>query len=413
MISRVRGTEDILNLHFHNFVLSKVAHHLSRFNFTEIQTPILEQLSLFVRSLGEHTDVVSKEMYTITTESGEQLCLRPEATAPTMRAFIENGIQQIPWKVFSYGPMFRHERPQKGRWRQFSQVNIEIIGSASLAQDVLLISLLDTLFGDAFLLENYILKINFLGTKEDRELHKTGLHAFLTKHEKTLCETCRVRKEKNILRIFDCKNETCQALYRTAPKITDVLSAASRQEWDEMRSMLDLLSINYLHDPLLVRGLDYYNKTVFEFSSSDLGAQNAFCGGGRYDHLSVEIGAKQNYPSMGAALGMGRLLMLVEAVKEKLQVPVQPALNLIIPMEDKQHTIALMLAQHLTTQGHCIDILLEGASMKSMMGKANKMGARHVLIIGHDEQQAGTVTIKNMQTSESKTVKQVQAGDYL
>lgn len=406
MISRVRGTEDILDLHLHDFVLGVVKHHLATYNFSEIQTPILEHSSLFLRTLGTDTDVVSKEMYLLTTESGEQLCLRPEATASTMRAFLESKEQHVlPWKVFSYGPMFRHERPQKGRWRQFSQINIELIGTNALAQDAQCIAMLDALFHERFNLSNYMLRLNFLGVPEDRARHKELLYAFLEKNVAQLCDTCLVRKEKNILRVFDCKNPDCQELYQHAPMITDVLGSESQKEWEELQKMLTILSVNYVHDPRLVRGLDYYNKTVFEFSSPDLGAQSSFCGGGRYDSLATQLGSSIDYPSVGAAIGMGRLLMLVDGVKDSLSIPQLPKLSVIIPMSEAQHALALLLSHSLQTKGICVEVLFEG-SLKSMMNKAHKKNANYVLVIGDEEQALGTVNMKNMQTGERTVISQ-------
>lgn len=404
--SRVRGTEDVLDTKLHNFVISLVAKHLEKYNFSEITTPILEPTSLFVRSLGEQTDVVSKEMYIFETGSGESICLRPEGTAGTMRAFLENSVQQKPWKVWSHGPMFRHERPQKGRWRQFTQINIEVIDAESITQDAHFLKMLDNFFKNKLLLENYVLKLNFLGNSKDREKHRAELKKYLDKVEDKICKTCLVRKEKNILRIFDCKNEDCQRIYRDAPKLTDYLCDDSAKEWDRLKELLEFLSVNFVHAPELVRGLDYYNKTVFEFTSQDLGAQNAFCAGGRYE-LGQELGAKKEVPSIGGAIGLGRVLMLLDTVKDKLVIPQEPRLHVVIPMSEEQKTLGLMLADTMLNAGLCVEVLLEGGSMKSLMRRANKLGASHVLIIGEDEQKNGTVSLKNMTSGESEVVKQV------
>ncbi len=411
MISKVRGTEDLLDLKLQNFVFEKIKNLLQFYNFKEIETPILEPTHLFIRSLGKETDVVSKEMYIFETSSGESICLRPEATASTMRAFLENGIQTVPWKVFSIGPMFRHERPQKGRWRQFYQINLEIIGTNSIAQDAFLINILDRFFNEILLLQNYVLKINFLGTQQDRITHKDKLIFFLKDIESKICDTCKVRMVKNPLRVFDCKNEECQKIYQNAPKITDYLSPESKQEWEELKNLLNILSVSYMHDEFLVRGLDYYDKTVFEFSSKELGAQNAFCGGGRYNTLATQIGSKTDYQSLGASIGVGRLLSLIQGIKDKLAIPQEPPLSVIIPMTSAQNPLALLLAN--TLENNSIDILLEEGSMKSLMRKANKMGAKYVLILGEKEQAAGTVSVKNMQTSEDFEVKQSEVSKRL
>ena len=412
MISRVRGTEDILDLRLHNFVLDQMKKVVSNYNYSEIQTPILEQTKLFIRSLGTETDVVTKEMYTFQTEGGDNICLRPEITASTMRAYLNNAIEQSPWKVFSYGPAFRHERPQKGRWRQFSQFNIEIIDSASIAQDAQFIKMLDVLFHEALKLENYVIKLNYLGCKADRLTHTDKLYAYLESVKSEICATCQVRKEKNILRIFDCKNKTCQALYKKAPKLTDHLCDHCSGDWKQLRELLETLSVSVVHDPFLVRGLDYYGGTVFEFSSDELGAQSAFCGGGRYE-LAKELGGKREVPSIGVAIGMGRVLLLVDTITDKLALPHEPAVHVIIPMSAAQNPLALLLADTLHAAGLCVDVLLEGASMKSMMRKANKMGAAQTLIIGEEEQQNNTVMIKNMQASTSESVSQADVVSFL
>ncbi len=408
MISRVRGTQDLLDLNLQNFILEQIKKHIQNYNFIHIQTPILEHTKLFIHSLGEQTDVVSKEMYAFPVDDGSKedgICLRPEATASVIRAYFENRVEEKPWKVFSFGSMFRKERPQKGRWREFTQLNFEVINSNSVAQDAQFIKMLDSFFTEKLKIENYVLKLNFLGCSDDRIKHKDELNKYLNDFSDKICATCLKRKDSNILRIFDCKNPECQEIYKDAPKLTDFLCTGCNSEWNKLQETLHILSINFILDPKLVRGLDYYNKTVFEFASSDLGAQDAFCGGGRYS-LGKEVGAKDNFPSVGAAIGLGRLLLLAQNNIDKLNISQSPALYIILPMSAKQHDLALLMANELQTNNLCTDVLLEGASIKSMMRKANKMGAKQVLILGDDEQDNNTVTIKNMQTGDSKVVKQ-------
>lgn len=414
MITRVKGTQDFLDLRLYNFIISHIKKHVKKYHFTEIATPIIEPVELFKRSLGEYTDVVSKEMFIIDTgESKEKICLRPEVTASTLRAFIENGIQQTPWKVFSYGPMFRYERPQKGRYRQFNQINIEVIGSSAITQDAQLITMLDRFFHEQLNLNSYALQINFLGCFEDRKLYQGLLREFLTGPQaEGICNTCKERTKRNIMRIFDCKNPQCQIVYRDAPFIIDNLCKICDHEWKELQDALSLLSVSHAIKPTLVRGLDYYNKTVFEFVSNNLGAQNAFCGGGRYDQLVEQLGGKQDQPSIGAAIGIERLMLLLEPFKDQLPIEQLPALNVILPLSEKQHMLALLLADTLQAAGHAVDVLFEG-SMKSMMRKANKMGAQHVLILGDEEQEKKEVTIKNMMTGEELRLAQVEAVEYL
>lgn len=414
MISKIRGTQDFLDLTLFNFIISKARAYLVCNHFQEIATPILEPVELFQRSLGLETDVVKKQMFTIATEKeDERICLRPEATASTMRAFLENPSAQLPWKVFSWGPMFRYERPQKGRYRQFHQYNIELIGTSSIWHDAYLIALLDRLFQHAFLLENYAISINFLGCPDDRQRFKKLLHEFLTPIGDHLCATCQHRKETNILRVFDCKNAPCQERYRTAPHIADNVCSACQKEWEQFKHTLDILSVSWTYVPTLVRGLDYYDKTVFEFVSDSLGAQNTFCSGGRYDHLVTYLGGKTDYPSIGAAIGIERLLLLLEPITDKLPLPQAPAIQAIVPMSSAQNDLALLIADELQTQGLCVDVFLDGASLKSMMRKAHKMGAQHTIIIGSQEQEKGEVNVKNMQTGEEQRIVQTELVSYL
>jgi len=412
MITRVRGTEDILNVELYNFVLDQIKHHLVAYNFHEIDTPILEPTELFVRAVGQETDIVSKEMYTFQTAGGENICLRPEATASIIRAYIENGVQQSPWKVFVHGPMFRHERPQKGRWRQFNQLSIENINISSIAHDAHFLKMLDSLFGDVFKLENYVVKLNFLGCPEDRKNHKQALYAFLEGEKSRICPTCVVRMDRNTLRVFDCKSEVCQGIYAKAPKITDHLCGACAAEWEKLQHLLKVLSVNYIVDPMLVRGLDYYNHTVFEFTSNDLGAQNALCGGGRYD-LGKEIGDDKVLPSIGVGIGMRRLTMILEQHLNKLTLPQQPALHVIIPFAEEQVPLALLLAYELQSRSLAAEVLVEQASISNQMKKANKLGAKFALIIGPDEQKQGVISVKNMQTGATTSVKQADIVTFL
>jgi histidyl-tRNA synthetase len=410
MINRIRGTRDFLDLTLFKFTLSTIKKHLELYHFQEIMTPLLEQTELFKRSLGTETDVVSKEMFLATSSSGqgsESICLRPEATASTIRAFIEGGIDQLPWKVFSFGPMFRYERPQKGRYRQFYQVNIECIGSGALSQDVQLIALLDRLFAQKLQLENYALHINFMGTPEERAELRKQLATFLEK-ESDICATCKTRKESNILRVFDCKSPVCQKIYKNAPALSDCFGDSSQQEWQQLQDQLEELSVSFVINPRLVRGLDYYSKTVFEFVSPDLGSQSAFCGGGRYDYLVSQLGGKQDQPSIGAAIGFDRLLLLMEMNQQNLVLPQEPALHVVLPLSQSQHGLALQLADSLLKAGLTTEILFEG-SIKKMMKRANKLGASYCYILGEQEQQDGTVVVKDMQKGTEQTVKQIDA----
>src|SRR3990167_1046181 len=413
MISRVKGTQDLLDLKLYNFVINKVKKHLEEYNFNEIQTPILESIELFKRSVGEHTDIVNKEMFTLITKGDEVLCLRPEGTAAIVRAFLNSGEISTPWKVFTVGPMFRYERPQKGRYRQFHQVSIEIIGSDSVSQDAQLIKILYQFFKDELNLSNYSLLINYLGSTEDRKNYTKAVKEFLNNNFSKICDKCKERAEKNTLRIFDCKNPECIEIYKNAPQITEHLSQESKIEWDKLKALLDILSVNYKVAPHLVRGLDYYNKTVFEFVSSELGAQNAFCAGGRYDQLAVMIGGKKDEPSIGAAIGIERLLDLVELIKDKLDIPKEKSLNVIIPLSKEQHSEVLLIADNLAKNNFKTELLLEDSSLKSLMRQANRLNAKYVILIGEEESKNKNATVKNMLDGSEVVVSQNKITDAL
>lgn len=413
MISRIKGTHDVLDVKLFNFIIDQAKHLLQCYHFSEIITPILEATELYKRSLGLETDIVTKEMFTLATQDQETICLRPEATAATMRAFLEHSIQTRPWKVFSWGPMFRHERPQKGRYRQFNQISIEIIGSKAVAHDVQCIAMLDHFFSKLLKIDSYALIINFLGCFEDRQRFKPILYKFLTTIQDQLCPQCLMRKEKNIMRVFDCKTPTCQILYRQAPRMTDHLCSVCTIEWQQVQDQLTLLSVSYSYNPHLVRGLDYYDKTVFEFVSDNLGSQTAFCSGGRYDSLAQQLGSTQEVPGVGAAIGVERLLLLLEQHKDQLILPEEPSLQVIIPLSADQQSLALLVADELYAAGLSTEVLLENDSIKSMLRKANKMGARFALLLGSDEQAAREVTVKNMITGTEEKIKQVDVVTYL
>jgi histidyl-tRNA synthetase len=401
MISKIRGTQDFLETATYEYLISTIKQQLLLYDYQYIITPILESVELFQRSLGESTDVVSKEMYlAYNPQASEKACLRPEGTAGIVRAYLENGIQSTPWKVYTYGPMFRYERPQKGRFRQFNQVSIENIGAASHYYDVELISMLYDLFVRKLNMENTVLLINYLGSKDDRLAHRAALINFLEQHLAQICTTCQERSSKNPLRVFDCKSESCQNIYQNAPLVVDFLSAASQQEWQEIKNNLQLLAVNFVEEPRLVRGLDYYNKTVFEFVSNNLGAQSTFCGGGRYDGLVTEFNNKEYQPAIGAGIGIERVMMLINAPK------VSNKKIVILPLSAGQNSLALIYADELRSRGINLDIFFDGGSVKSLMRKADKSGAQFALLLGDDEQATQTVTVKNLITGESSRVKQ-------
>lgn len=417
MIQNIRGTQDFIDLTLYNYIVDTARHHLGTYGFTEISLPILESVDLFRRSLGLGTDVVNKEMFMVYSGSeekadSEQICLRPEITASVMRSYFTNGIQQTPWRIFSYGPVFRYERPQKGRYRQFHQITVEVLGAEALAFDAEFIAMVDDFLRRGLRLKSCVLSINFLGTLEDRENYKRALLSFLEKQE-NLPRAILERKETNLLRIFDLKDQACKEALKNAPVLIDHLSPESLSEWQQLTSMLDQLSISYVHDPRLVRGLDYYNKTVFEFVSTDLGAQNAICGGGRYDTLSLALGEKKPLPSIGVGFGVERLMLLLETQKERLSLPQKPPLVTILPLSNAQTMLALLCAQNLRAKNICCEVFFDGISIKSMMRRANKLGARYAVLVGEDEQANNTFTVKDMISGEETSIKQSDIAEKL
>ena len=412
---RVKGTQDFIDMSLFTSAVQTMAHHCQLYQFKEIATPIIEHLDLFKRSLGLHTDVVSKEMFVIQPrdEKDDLICLRPEATAPTLRAFMDEGIQSMPWKVFSYGPMFRYERPQKGRFRQFHQFNIEILGAPSILHDVELISMLDKLFTNVFGITECALAVNFLGCADDRKNFNIQLKAFLAQHKNELCETCQQRAESNVLRIFDCKNEACQQLYRMAPHTIDHLCADCQAEWNVLLKNLSMLSVSYTVLPSLVRGLDYYTKTVFEFSSTLLGAQCALGGGGRYDHLAQTLGYKQAVPACGCGIGIERLLAVLEKTGYTIPSQGPQPLVAVLPIDKPQQTLALLAADELRSQEIRTVIMLDETSLKSMLRKAGKLEVTHAIMIGEDEQKKGIVRLRAMADGSELEVPLVGLAAYI
>jgi len=415
MISRVKGTHDLLpdRMALFNYVVNKAAEHCALYHYHQIDTPHIEYLDLFKRSLGIHTDVVSKEMFVIDAADKEEdkICLRPEVTAPVMRLFMNESITQAPWKVFVAGSMFRYERPQKGRFREFHQFSIECIAAQSIYHDVELIVMLDRLFSKTFNLTEYGLLVNFLGCAEDRKKYSVIVKEFLQKRFGDICETCRTRLDANTLRIFDCKNPACQEIYKDAPKTIEHLCTDCEKEWQTLTNTLGIMSVSFSPSHTLVRGLDYYNKTVFEFASTQLGAQTAFCGGGRYDHLSQALGGEQAIPACGAGIGLERLMMLIE---NSVVLPQTHAKRVcILPLGSEQYQLSLLLADELRHVKILVDVLVDDQSMKGMMRKADKLGATHVVIIGENERLSGKAQVKHMLEKKEVLLTFVEIVEYL
>lgn len=414
-IKSVKGTYDLLPSEIYKWqeVENKLRAIFSLYNFLEIRTPIFEKSKLFSRSVGEFTDIVNKEMYTFLDKGKESLTLRPELTASVVRSYIEHNFQQISsiHKIWYYGPLFRQEKPQAGRYRQFYQFGSEIFGSAYPESDVELIDLAYTIYTKLGL-KNWTLYINTLGKKENRNKYIEILKESLFPHKDKMCANCKNRFDKNILRLFDCKNSNCKKIMNEyAPLIIDHLSNDEKDYFEEVKSLLDKLNINYEIDPTMVRGLDYYTNTIFEIRSENLGSQDALCGGGRYDNLVEDLGG-QSTPAVGFAAGMERLMIAME--KENLFKNESKKLDIYIAIMNKNvRNKAMQIVKEIRNNGHSVDIDLQRRSVKAMMREANKKRAKYSIVIGENELQSGEVNIKTMDNGKVKTVKIGKINDFL
>lgn len=414
MFPKVKGVADnFFHMPYWSAVQKKIEAHLKNYNFSPIDIPILEYVSLFERGLGFQTDVVDKQMFVMqaknASESDDLICLRPEGTAGTMRAFLDVQSQVcLPLKVFTYGSMFRYERPQKGRLREFHQMNMEMLGASCILYDAHFIKMLHTLFAQTLHMQDFVLKINFLGELDDRKKFSEALIAFLQPQAQNLCEVCRVRLSTNPLRVLDCKSENCKKISAQGPKLAEFFSESTQLEWQELQDTLHELSVTFSIDDNLVRGLDYYNKTVFEFVSVSLGAQNTFCGGGRYDGLAQQLGSKVKVAAFGSAIGMERLMMILQEQKNQIMQPALP-LVCVVPLSQAQNKLALHLADFVISQAanlKSVEVLFDDSKVKNKMKRANDLKANWVLLLGDDEQNNNTVTVKNMVTGTQEVVLQ-------
>jgi len=366
-----------------------------KFGYGEICTPLLEDTEVFTRSIGAYTDIVEKEMYSFEDRGGNNISLRPEGTASVLRAYIEHGWHNDPGlaKLFYMGPMFRAERPQKGRLRQFHQIGAEIIGASSPYVDAdLLMSLWNIL--KKIEVGDFTLFINSLGCAIDREKYQKVLSIFLNEELDRLCENCRRRSKKNVLRVLDCKVEECKTVVRQAPAILDHLCEECLSDYVLLKNILTEAAITFTEKKDLVRGLDYYSGTIFEVVSSSLGAQDTIAAGGRYDGLTKKMGGP-DVGAIGYAIGVERLLMLLNLEKYK-QSNVEGIL--VIPMDKTLKLAALKLSQKFRDNGIRSEIDLSGRSFKAQMRRANKLGWRYVSILGEEEISMGNVHIKDMNT---------------
>ena len=391
----VRGTHDLMfdDVRRHRQVESAAFEIAARYGFSEIVTPIFEFTEVFSRTLGDTSDVVTKEMYTFETKGGERVTLRPENTAGVARAFISGGLaQQTPLKFFYRGPMFRHERPQKGRQRQFHQIGAELIGPATPEADVEIIALADHILRALHLTGAVNLELNSLGDAESRDAYRAVLVQYLGGHVERLSADSRERLQRNPLRVLDSKDPADKEVVAAAPRYTDHLNQASRDFFKSVQDGLANLSVAFTLNPALVRGLDYYSHTAFEFTTTALGAQGTVLGGGRYDGLMAMMGGPPT-PATGWAAGVERLSMLLPDVAP-LKRPVA-----VVPVGDAQAAEAGKLTHRLRGAGFTVDLAF-GGNMGKRMKRANKANAVVAVILGEDELKAATATVRALDSGE-------------
>ena len=404
-ITAPRGTQDFLPEQTAEWQLleRKIRQICSLYGFGEIRTPLFESTELFLRGIGETTDVVTKEMYTFNDRGGRSMTLRPENTASVVRAFLEHKLYGDPQvhKFYYMGPMFRHDRPQAGRYRQFNQFGVEEIGSRDPAVDAEIIAMAFQLFRELGLTD-LDLHLNSVGCPKCRPVYRQKLIEFYADKKDMLCDDCKARLDKNPLRVLDCKEEGCKQASVGVPELTDNLCDDCRDHFTKVQQYLTAVGIPFTLDPRLVRGLDYYTNTAFEIMYAPLGAQSTVCGGGRYDGLIEEVGGPST-PGIGFAIGMERLLL---TLKEQglLPLPQRKRPVFIVALGDAAKTAAFTIQQQLREKGIYAEIDLMGRSMKGQMKSANKLEADYTVIIGEDELAGGQVQVRDMNTKEQLSI---------
>ena len=394
-LQRVRGTQDLLADDKAKFrkVMETARDVSERYGFSEVELPIFESTDVFKRTVGETSDIVTKEMYTFNSRSDEELTLRPEGTAGVARAYIQNGLAQHGVSKFFYGgPMFRYERPQKGRQRQFTQFGCEMIGAGDYKADVDLLCLSRDILQALGVWGNVTLELNSLGDLDSRTAYRNALIDYLTPYKNDLSQDSQTRLHQNPLRVLDSKDENDKKIVSNAPKYDDFLNDDSRRFFDGVQNGLTQNGVNFTLNPQLVRGLDYYDHTVFEFITHTLGAQGTVLGGGRYDGLVKQLGGAPT-PAVGFAAGVERLALMIDSGVPKRQTIA------VIPMGDSAETKAWQILADIRNTGLCAEMAYSG-NMKKRMKQADKIGATHALILGDDELAKNVVTLRNLQSGE-------------
>ena len=411
----VKGTQDILPADSYKWQhVERVIEDVCRaYGYKEIRTPVFEHTELFQRSVGNTTDVVQKEMYTFNDKKGRSITLRPEGTAGVIRSFIENKMyaDTQPTKLYYITPCFRYERPQAGRQRQFHQFGIEVLGSDGPSVDAEVISLAVQFFNEMGL-KNLSVNINSVGCPTCREEYNRKLKEYLDKKVDVLCETCLERKDKNPMRVIDCKNPTCKENLNDIPFMVDHICDDCKDHFDKLQTYLKEMDINYVVDKTIVRGLDYYKKTAFEIISNDIGSQSTVCGGGRYDGLVEMLGGPKGISGIGFALGAERLLLTLENNNIEIENPKSTDIY-IATIGDAAKTKSFKLIKDLRTNHISADNDHLDKSLKAQFKYSDKLNAKYTVVIGDDELANDTATLKNMKTSEQTTIKLSELVDEL
>ncbi len=410
-----KGVHDVLpeDHQFHTYIKKVIRHRARQAGFKRITTPAFEYTGLFARGIGEGSDIVSKEMYTFEDKKGRSLTLKPESTAGVVRSYIQHGMQQLPQPVmlFYIEPQFRYDRPQKGRYRQFWQFGFEILGESDPALDAQIIQLANKINEDLGIAGILELQLNTIGTPESRKKYIQVLQDFYVGKERSLCETCKYRLDKNVLRLLDCKEEDCQILAKLAPPMGDYLDKESLEYHDKLKSYLDELGIKYTENPKIIRGLDYYTKTVFEFWDSEKGAQNAIGGGGRYDGL-VELMGGEPTPAVGYAAGMERVIASMK--REKIRVPSKDNLHIFVAqLGEMAKKKCLTLIDDLREAGLKTMGALGKGSMNVQLRMADKFNVPYTIIVGLTEVREGNVIIRDMKKGVQEKIPVEKAVDRM
>lgn len=386
--------------------LEAAAHNIfQRAGYCEIRTPIFEYTELFVKGTGENTDIVQKEMYTFASGEDSTVTLRPEGTPPVVRALIQHDLhkKQGFWKLYYMGPMFRRERPQKGRQRQFHQIGAEAIGSPSPLLDAEVIGIAASILSE-FGLAGFNIKVNCIGCPQCRPAFRDALKQYFIRHKNNLCDDCKARLDRNVLRLLDCKNHPCKTIAETAPCLGDYLCSDCTSHYDTMKSGLDMLDVEWHEENRLVRGLDYYTRTVFEITHAALGARDAVCGGGRYDNLVEDLGGP-SLPAVGFAIGAEATLLAYAETNKDAPLPPEQQLDVyVVALNDQARPFCFRVTNLLRKNGISADMDYESRSLKAQMRTANKLNTALAAVIGDTEIRAESVNLKDMRTGQAELV---------